>query len=304
MSATIKEKNVISGANGLVGTELSAHLQEHGYAVVPMIRPQSRWEGEALRWEPSKKEIDLHGLNGVDTVVHLSGESIANGRWTNAKKQRIRSSRVDVTRFLAQSLCRLDQPPKTLICASAVGYYGDRGEEVLDESSAPGRGFLPDVCQEWEAAANPARQAGIRVVHLRFGVILSSKGGALKQMLTPFRIGVAGVLGNGKQYMSWVSMTDTIHIIRYCIENTNLEGAINVTSPNPVTNYEFTKTLGAVLSRPTLIPAPAIGLKLVLGEMADALLLASTCAIPKKLLEAGYHFHFTHLREALKTELR
>lgn len=303
MNTSINQKVLITGANGLVGTALSSHLNQHGYTVLPMIRPQSKYEGEAVRWEPSKQVIDLEALQGVDAVVHLSGESIASGRWNDAKKQRIRDSRVDVTRFLAESLCKLDPKPKTLLCASAVGYYGDRSDEVLDETSAAGEGFLPDVCQEWEAAADAARQNGIRVVHLRFGVILSKDGGALKQMLTPFKMGVAGILGSGKQYMPWVSLHDVVHIIRYCTEHEKISGAVNVTAPNPVTNYEFTKTLGRVLSRPTVLPAPAFGLKLLMGEMAEALLLSSTRAVPKKLLDCEYEFKDGDLYQTLASEL-
>lgn len=304
MNKTTSQKVLITGANGLVGTELTSHLTNRAYQIVPLIRPHSKFEGEAARWEPSKQEIDLDAMKGVETVIHLSGESIASGRWSKAKKQRIRDSRVDVTRFLAESICKLDPKPKTLLCASAVGFYGDRADEELDEHSTPGEGFLPEVCQEWEAAADTARQNGIRVVHLRFGVILSKHGGALKQMLTPFKLGAGGKLGSGKQYMPWVSLNDVVNIIQYCMEHESINGAVNVTAPNPATNYEFTKTLGRVISRPTIIPAPAFGLKLVMGEMADALLLSSTRAIPKKLLDSGYEFKDEDLYHALAGELR
>ncbi|MFQ5915907.1 MAG: TIGR01777 family oxidoreductase, partial [Nitrospinota bacterium] len=236
----------------------------------------------------------------MDAAVHLSGENIGEGRWTAAKKAAIRDSRVKSTRLLAETLARLEQPPRVFVCASAVGYYGDRGEEVLREESPLGSGFLPDLSLEWESAAEPAVQKGIRVVHLRNGIVLSPKGGALAKMLPPFKLGLGGKLGSGRQYVSWISLDDMVGVIRHALERESLSGPVNAVAPNPVTNAEFTQTLGRVLSRPTVFQVPAFTLRLAFGEMADAALLASARVEPARLLASGYSFRHPELEGALR----
>ncbi len=236
----------------------------------------------------------------MDAVVHLAGENISAGRWTDARKARIRDSRVQGTRLLCESLVGLSQPPKVLVCASAVGYYGDRKDEVLTEESTPGAGFLAEVCREWEEAAESAAQASIRVVYLRTGIVLSPSGGALAKMLLPFKLGLGGRIGGGGQYMSWIALNDAIGAIHHAIVTEALRGPANLVAPSPVTNLEFTKTLGRVLSRPTIFPLPGFVARLVLGEMADGLLLASTRAEPARLLGTGYVFRHPELEGALR----
>lgn len=290
-------KVLISGASGLVGSALARSLTETGHEVVPLVRHS----GEVgIRWDPSGGELDRVSLEGLDAVVHLAGESIAEGRWTQEKKARIRDSRIEGTDLLARSLSDLERPPRVLVCASAVGVYGDRGEELLDENAEPGTGFLAEVCRGWEAAADPARAKGIRVVHVRFGVILSGEGGALAKMLTPFRLGLGGILGDGSQYMSWIAREDAVGIVVHAISEDALAGPVNAVSPNPVTNREFTQTLGGVLRRPTIVPIPAFGARLVFGEMADELLLSSARVRPARLVETGYAFRFAELEGALR----
>ncbi|RPI84999.1 MAG: TIGR01777 family protein, partial [Planctomycetaceae bacterium] len=236
----------------------------------------------------------------LDAVVHLAGENIAGGRWTPARKGRIRDSRVKGTRMLCDALAQLATPPKVFVSASAIGYYGNRGDEVLSETSPPGSGFLADVCRDWESAVEPLKNKGTRIVNLRFGVILSAKGGALAQMLTPFKLGVGGILGNGRQYMSCLSLDDAVGIIRFALENDSLRGPVNAVCPQPVTNLEFTKALGRTLHRPTIIPLPAFAARLALGELADALLLASARVVPDRLQAAGYSFRHADVESALK----
>jgi uncharacterized protein (TIGR01777 family) len=244
--------------------------------------------------------IDSAKLEGLDAVVHLAGENIAEGSWTAEKKARIRDSRVKGTRLVSKALAGLNQKPRVLVCASAIGFYGDRGAEILTEQSPAGSGFLADVCQEWEAATEPAAQAGIRVVNMRIGIVLTPRGGALQKMLLPFKFGVGGVMGDGRQYWSWVSIDDVIGAIYHAITNDALSGPVNAVAPRAATNAEFTKTLGRVLSRPTLFPMPAFLARLALGEMADALLLASTRVEPARLLNSGYSFRHADLEGALR----
>jgi uncharacterized protein (TIGR01777 family) len=239
-------------------------------------------------------------LDGFDAVVHLAGENIAAGRWTESVKERIRKSRVDGTQLLSRALARLKQPPRAVVQASAVGFYGNRGDESLTESSPRGQGFLPAVCVAWEAAAEPAEKQGIRVVFLRFGVILSRKGGALKKMLLPFRLGVGGVIGDGSQYMSWITLDDAVAAIQHALSTEGLRGPVNVVSPQPVTNRGFTRTLGRALGRPTVFPMPAFAARLAFGEMADALLLSSQRVLPDRLLGSGYSFRHPDLEPALR----
>jgi uncharacterized protein (TIGR01777 family) len=292
---------IVTGASGLVGQALVPLLTTGGHAVTKLVR-KSPGAGEA-QWDPEQQEIDTTALAAADAVVHLAGDNIAEGRWTKAKKQRILDSRVNGTRLIAESLARLERGPRTLVCASAIGYYGDRGDEWLDEQSTPGTGFLADVCQAWEAAAQPARDAGVRVVHLRFGVILSPRGGALAKMLFPFKTGGGGKVGSGKQYWSWVALDDVIGAINHALLTPALEGPVNVVAPEPVTNLEFTKTLGKVLRRPTIIPLPAFAARLLLGEVADELLLASQRVRATRLEQTAYDFRHRELEGALRSLL-
>jgi len=237
---------------------------------------------------------------GFDAVIHLAGESIASDRWTEAKKRAIRDSRVIGTRLVSEAIARMKKPPQVLICASAIGYYGDRGDELLKEGSAAGSGFLPDVCKAWEAATVPAVQKGVRVVNLRFGIILSAQGGAFAKMLTPFKMGVGGNLGSGTQYMSWIALDDVVGVIAYALETNSLSGPVNTVCPQAVTNAEFTQTLGRVLRRPTIFPMPAFAARLVFGEMADALLLSSARVVPDVLTQSGYSFQWPDLEGAFR----
>lgn len=296
-------KIAITGASGLVGSDLCAFLTTGGHDVLRLVRGEVKQPEQEIHWKPSQGVLPAEDLEGLDAVIHLGGESIAEGRWSDAKKQRIRDSRVDSTRLLAETLAQLQNPPRTFICASAIGFYGDRGDEVLTEESAAGKGFLPEVCQQWEAACEAARDSGIRVVQARFGMILSPQGGALAKMLTPFKLGGGGVIGGGRQYWSWVSLDDVVQTLHFALMNDQVAGPINVTAPHPVTNTEFTKTLGRVLSRPTILPMPAFAARLALGEMADALILCSARVLPAALEEAGYEFLDPKLEPALRKML-
>jgi hypothetical protein len=289
---------LITGSTGLVGAELVPFLSTQGHETIRLVRKEPG-EGE-VHWDPSSGEIDSPSLEGLDAVVHLAGENIASRRWNQAQKDRIRNSRVNGTRLLSQALAGLSSPPKVLVCASAIGFYGNRSDETVNEESQPGGGFLADVCKEWEAATSPAVEKGIRVVNLRFGIILSPKGGPLAMMLTPFKMGVGGTIGSGYQYMSWISIDDAIGAIYLALQDRTLSGPVNAVSPEPVTNREFTKTLGSVLSRPTLFPMPAFAARLAFGEMADELLLASARVEPKRLKESGYAFRTPTLEGALR----
>jgi uncharacterized protein len=293
----------ISGASGLVGSALTPVLTSAGHEVRPMVRPDGRPAPGSIAWDPQAGSLDLAALEGVGAVVHLAGESIAS-RWTAERKRRIRESRVKGTRLIAESVARLATRPSVLVCASAVGIYGPRGSEPLDETTASGTGFLAEVCRAWEEAADPARAAGIRVVHSRFGVILSEKGGALAKMLTPFKFGVAGKVGSGEQYMSWIALDDVIGAIQHALGTPKLAGPVNTVAPTSVTNLEFTKTLGSVLSRPTVLGMPAFAARLVFGEMAQELLLSGQRAVPARLLAAGFRFRHPELEETLRAILR
>jgi len=291
----------VSGSTGLVGSEVVTVLSGGGHEVVRLVRRVPAPGEMAVRWDPEAGVIDAGGLEGCDAVVHLAGENVGTGRWTAARKAAIRDSRVNGTRFLCDALAGLARPPKTLVCASAVGYYGDRGEERLTEESSPGTGFLAEVCREWEAASAPAARKGIRVVALRIGMVLSPKGGALARMLPLFRAGLGGVIGGGRQYVGWVALDDLPHIILHALQRDDLCGPVNTVAPRPVTNREFTETLGTALSRPTPLPVPAFALRLAVGgEMADALLLASARVIPRRLEETGYLFRYPEIGGALR----
>ena len=296
-------KILISGSHGLVGKALLASLTQDGYEVAPLVRRQRQVGSPEVEWDPKHGVIDVAHLEGFEVVIHLAGESIAEGRWTNEKKRRIRDSRVQGTQILSEALLKLSRPPKAFLCASAIGYYGNRGDEVLDEASKPGSGFLSIVCRQWEQATSPVAQAGIRTVNLRFGIILSPRGGALAKMLPPFRMGIGGRIGNGKQWMSWIALDDVVGAITHAISDESLAGPVNIVAPNPVTNADFTKHLGRVLSRPTLFPVPAFGARLAFGEMADALLLSSQRVMSSRLNQAGYGFVEPELAGALRRVL-
>jgi uncharacterized protein (TIGR01777 family) len=291
-------KILISGSTGLVGSALVPALQSSGHEVVRLVR-SSNSDAGSISWNPMSGQLSAASLEGMDAAVHLAGENIAARRWTPAQKTLIRESRVVGTRLLAETLAKLKALPKTLVCASAIGFYGDRSDQRLNEDSAPGTGFLADTCREWEAAAKPAADRGIRVVHLRTGIVLASQGGALAKMLTPFRLGIAGIIGDGQQYMSWISLDDLVAVILFALSGQTLRGPVNAVAPNAVTNHEFTKTLGRVLRRPTVFPMPAFAARLAFGEMADGLLLASTRVEPKRLTDAGFRFRFPELEGAL-----
>jgi len=288
---------LITGSSGLVGSALTAALEAAGHRVTRVVRSVPR-EGDVL-WSPAAGTLDAGRLEGHDAAVNLAGEPIA-GRWTEARKARILGSRVHGTRLLASALARLSQPPAVLVSASAIGFYGDRGEEALTEASAPGSGFLPRVVQAWEAATEAAEAAGIRVVLLRFGIVLSAKGGALGQMLRPFRLGLGGPVGSGRQFVSWIALDDAVRAVQLALTQGTLAGPANVVSPHPVANVDFARALGRVLRRPVLFRAPAWLIRLVLGEMGRELLLSSTRAVPSRLLAAGFRFRHPELEGALR----
>ncbi|MBE0604772.1 MAG: TIGR01777 family protein [Deltaproteobacteria bacterium] len=295
----------ITGSTGLVGSAVVTVLSAAGHEVVRLVRRAPAPGEKAVRWDPARGEVDAARLEGYDAVLHLAGENVGSGRWTTARKAAIRDSRVNGTRLLCDALAGLARPPKTLVCASAVGYYGDRGEETLTEESPPGKGFLAEVCREWEAASAPAARKGIRVVALRIGMVLSPEGGALPRMLPLFRAGLGGVIGDGRQYVSWIALEEISPILLHALHCGDLSGPVNAVAPHPVTNREFTGALGKALSRPTPLPVPAFALRLAVGrEMADALLLSSARAVPRRLEETGYRFRFPELGEALQRMLR
>jgi uncharacterized protein len=290
----------ITGSTGLVGTALVETLEAEGNLVRRLVRRPVRDEEHEIRWDPAAAQIDAAALEGVDAVVHLAGESLAAHRWTESFKAEIRNSRVRGTQLLCNALAGLGTRPGVLVSASAVGYYGDRGDELVGESSSPGKGFLADVCREWEAATQAARDAGIRVVNLRLGVVLSPKGGALAQMLTPFKLGVGGAIGSGRQYFSWIALDDLVSAIGFVLRTAAMSGPVNAVAPQPVTNREFTKTLGRVLGRPTVLPMPAFAARLAFGEMADEMLLSGARVEPRALLASGFKFQYPELESALR----
>lgn len=294
----------ISGASGFIGRNLRAFLTSGGHRVTALVRREPRNGGQEAHWDPHAKIIDPFDLEGTDAVVHLSGRSVSAWRWTASVKREICDSRVNTTRFLAETLARLDRPPRLLIAASAVGIYGDRGNETVHEDSPSGDGFLAELCRRWEAATEPARAAGIRVVNLRIGLVITAAGGVLPRLLLPFRLGLGGVLGSGRQYMSWIALDDLLGSILHLLYAHEVDGPINAVSPQPLTNREFTRTLGAVLQRPTILPVPAFALRTIFGEMGQALFLDGARAEPRRL-QAGSRFRFLYpkLESALRHEL-
>ncbi len=296
-------KVAVTGTSGMIGSEVVKRLTTLGRPVVKLVRGTPKSTVTEAQWNVQEGLVNPARLEGVYGVIHLAGENIAGGRWTEERKSRIRNSRVLGTEQLCRDLAGLHRKPEVLVCASAIGYYGDRGTTVLNEESPPGEGFLPEVCREWEAATKPAADAGIRVVNVRIGVVISKEGGALAKMLLPFKMGAGGKVGSGKQYWSWVSHDDVVGVLLHALDCEQLSGPVNAVSPNAVTNAEFTKILGSVLHRPTVLPMPAFAAKLALGQMADDLLLASAHVVPKKLEETGYEFQYPQLRECLQHEL-
>jgi uncharacterized protein (TIGR01777 family) len=293
----------ISGSTGFVGDALIAKLKEQGHEVIRLVRRPGETVDPEILWNPAEGTLNPEALEGIGGVINLSGENIASGRWTPEKKRRIRDSRVAATTLLSETIARLKQKPQVMVSASAIGYYGDRGDELLDESSAPGTGFLAEVCQHWESAAQPAEKAGIRVCLLRIGAVLDPAGGALGKMLAPFKMGMGGVVGRGDQYMSWITREDLVGAILHCLDTPGLAGPVNAMAPNPVTNREFTAALGKALGRPTLVPVPAFALKMLLGELGENLALVSTRAVPRQLEAAGFTFTHPDIDTALEALL-
>jgi uncharacterized protein len=292
---------LITGASGLIGRALQKSFKTKGYEMLLASRKEPKHDNE-IQWNPDSgfADEDLPRLEGLLAVVHLAGENIAGLRWTDEKKKAIRDSRVHGTRTMIEAFARLERKPDVFISASATGFYGDRGDQEMTETSPAGDTFLSEVCKEWESESRRAEDMGIRTVLLRNGIVLSKDGGALATMMTPFKFGVGGVIGSGKQWMSWVSLDDVVDVVNFAIENEKVRGAINVTSPHPVSNEEFTKALGEVLYRPTFLPLPEFAVNLVFGEMGDALLVDSTRVLPKRLLDNGYKFKYPDLKSALE----
>ena len=300
---------VISGASGLVGSALVSALQAAGHSVGRLVRSSAATGSDgsspapAIVWD-THSPLPLGALQGYDILVHLAGENIASGRWTQARKKEIADSRIAGTSVLVDALLQSPGGPRTLVCASAIGYYGDRADEILVESCAAGEGFLAGLCRQWEAATQPAAAAGIRVANLRFGIILARQGGMLKKVLPPFRLGAGGRVGSGRQYMSWIALPDVVAAIQQVIGKDSLSGPVNVVAPNPVTNAEFTAAMGKVLSRPVIFPLPALAVRTLLGEMGQELLLGSQRVEPARLLGSGFEFKYPHLEGALRAILR
>ncbi|HMS08429.1 MAG TPA: TIGR01777 family oxidoreductase [Pyrinomonadaceae bacterium] len=298
-------KALITGASGLIGTELQKALREKGWELLLASRSEPK-DDRHIKWtvEDGFRDEDLDRLEGLDAVIHLAGENVAGLRWTDEKKKAIRDSRVHGTRTLIDAFTKLKNRPKAFIAGSAIGFYGNRGDDEMTEASPAGEGFFPEVCRDWEAESRRAEDLGIRTVLLRTGIVLSKDGGALGTMLLPFKMGVGGVVGSGKQWMSWISLEDQIRAMLFVLENESIRGAVNLTSPNPATNEQFTKTLGEVLYRPTFLPLPEFAVGMIFGEMGDALLLDSTKVLPKRLEDAGFEFKFPELKPAIEAAVK
>lgn len=292
-------KIVVSGATGLIGSALVPRLAALGHQVVPLVRRAPRPGEQAIAWNPETGTIDRGGLEESDVVINLAGENVF-GRWTADKKRRIRDSRVNGTRLVSETLAGLARPPRVLLAASAIGYYGNRADEELTEQSATGDDFLARVAREWESATDPAARAGIRVVNLRFGVVLTPHGGALAKMLPPFRLGLGGPVGTGRQFLSWIALDDALDAITHALTTTSLAGPLNVTAPGPVTNRDFAKTLGRVLGRPAVVPVPGFALRIVFGADGAAMLQSGQRVLPARLLASGFSFRYGDLEAALR----
>lgn len=298
-------RSLVSGSTGFVGTALIEALEGQGHQIARLVRPGSAQKdasesrAPSVAWDPAAGQLDAASAEGADTLVHLAGASIADGRWTDARKQLLRTSRIDATRQLFGALAKLQRPPRVIVAASAIGFYGNRGDELLIEASTPGTDFLSELCREWETEIARGAEFGARVVTLRFGIILAQHGGALAKMVMPFKLGAGGRLGDGRQWMSWITLPETLRIIQFALQTASLLGPVNTVAPNPVRNSEFTTILAKTLHRPALFPAPAFALRLALGEMADALLLSSLRVSPSRLQEVGYAFQQPDLASAL-----
>jgi uncharacterized protein (TIGR01777 family) len=296
---------LVSGSTGFLGTALIQTLEKEGHTIARLLRPETGRSillgdsGQNVRWDPVAGEFDATAAEGADALVHLVGTSIAGRRWNASRKKLLRTSRIDATRHLMGALSKLQRPPRVIVAASAVGYYGDRGDEILSETSAAGRDFLAALCREWEAETARGVEFGARVVNLRFGIILAAHGGALLQMALPFKLGAGGRIGSGRQWMSWLTLAEAVSMIRFAIANSQLAGPANAVTPNPVQNSEFTRALAKALRRPALFPAPAFALRLALGEVADALLLSSQRVMPTMIEQNGYKFAHPDLAQAL-----
>jgi uncharacterized protein (TIGR01777 family) len=296
-------KVAITGSSGLIGKALCQSLKASGHSVFRIVRRASGTDAQTISWEPKAGKIEREKLNGMNAIIHLAGENIASKRWSSEQKENIRQSRVAGTRLLAEAISNIPDKPQVVLSGSAIGFYGNRGDELLTESSNAGFGFLAGVCREWEDAMGSVAKSGIRLVYLRTGVVLTTEAGALQKMLPIFKLGGGGIIGDGRQYMSWISLADEVKAIEYLLSNKDIEGPVNLTAPNPVTNAQFTDTIGRLLHRPTIFPLPGFAAKIVLGEMADALLLSSQRCQPKKLESAGYQFVYPKLEEALAATL-
>jgi hypothetical protein len=301
---------LVSGSTGFLGTALIETLERQGHSIGRLVRPETAAKnGSVARdltipWDYARGQLDSSGAEGADALIHLAGASIAGGRWNAAHKALLRTSRIDATRHLIGALAKLQHPPRVIVGASAIGYYGNRGDETLTETSTPGSDFLAGACREWEAETARAAEFGARVVSLRFGIILAAHGGALPQMAMPFKFGAGGRLGNGRQWMSWLTLREAVSIVQFALANAGITGPVNAVTPNPVRNSEFTNVLAKTLHRPALFPAPAFALRLALGEMADSLLLISQRVMPAKLADSGYAFLQPGLADALAKVFR
>lgn len=294
---------VVAGASGFVGSHLCRHLARGGHAVVRLVRRPPDDSGREIEWDPQAGRLAPDAVAGLDAVINLAGENIASGRWSAAVKQRIRESRTATTGLLAQTMASVEGKPRVFVCASAIGFYGSRGDEVLTESAPAGSGFLADLSREWEEACEPARAAGVRVVNLRIGVVLSPAGGALAKMLPIFKMGMGGVIGSGNQWVAWIGLSDLLRVVEFVLAHDGLAGPVNAVSPNPVTNRQFTKAVGALVNRPTIVTLPAAGVKLTMGEMGVETLLASARVVPDRLESAGFRFEHPNLEDALRHEM-
>lgn len=296
-------KIAVTGSTGLVGSALVAHLESSGHVVKRIVRRRDSADSDSVYWDPEAGMIEVDKLAGLDAAVHLAGENIAKRRWSKRQKARILESRVNGTRLLSATLAALDPKPEVMVCASAMGYYGDRRDEILAEDSGSGDLFLSRVVRDWEAATTPAADAGIRVVNLRLGLVVSGAGGAIRQMMLPFKLGLGGRVGSGRQWVSWIAMADLVRLIQHCLTDRSLRGAVNAASPNPITNRDLAQTLAKVLHRPAIMPLPSFVVRAALGQMGEELLLSSARLSPVKLIASGFEFHSPDLESALRREL-